>query len=420
MPACSDPLQAFERGALQDTCWSGTHGEACCSRSSEAAACLDRYAELLREHQPNLSAECQASLRVPALCRSARVFLGSQKRTANATSTWQRWMQSLASNLKINCESIHDMRRRWQPAVFLWPEMGWTNRVEVRLISNSVAWQGTWLTVLNHSTYGPRGVKSYPLPPCAGCLAAKTQLDRVQHAWVFFAMERVTGLKLEELGLVLEFGAGTGQMAHVLQVLPSFQGLHLTFDVPAMLLMQRYWCREAGVPAQIVGYDLSVEALVAATQRFTRRRLAQMHSASDVARFLRNRRHRAPVAETPPSPADDDAMFVATYSFTEADLGTREHFVRLTRDFGRLYLMFAKVKWDGIDNVGYLGKWISASLKHTHRICTWAHGARAFQLAAVRRDLGVPARCGQAVGCSNQSVNYEMSFDCEFDTPSSE
>ena len=156
-------------------------------------------------------------------------------------------------------------------------------------------------------------------------------------------MTQVTGLSLDNLGLVFEFGAGTGQMASVLHDLP-FSCLHVVYDMPPMLLTQRHWCRKVGVAVRILGHDVEIKDAARCVKR-----TVQTRQLSDVAQLLSSR-------------ASSDTLFVATYSLTEADFDTRAQIVQMTRQFGRMYLMFAATAWDGIDTLGYMRHWLSASL----------------------------------------------------------
>lgn len=322
------------------------------------------------------------------LCKDARELLPVHG--SNATRTWTRWMNFLTHNLQHKCQDIDAKGRLWAPLVFVWPENSWPSRSQLELMSANEEWDGTWLPLLKKPNYGPLGVRRYPLPRNSGA----TQLDRVQHAWVFFAMVQVTGLSFDNLGLVFEFGAGTGQMASVLHDL-SFPYLHVVYDMPPMLLTQRHWCRKVGVAVRILGHDLEMKDAARCVNE-----TVQTRQLSDVAQLLPNR-------------AFSDTLFVATYSFTEADLDTRTQIVQMTRQFGRMYLMFATTAWDGIDTLGYMRHWLSTSLGHTHRVCTWKHGARGFQLAAVRRDDAVVRpRCRPSVGCNKNTFNRNLSADC--------
>ena len=325
------------------------------------------------------------------LCNEARALLPAHG--SNATRTWTRWMNQLTHNLQHKCQEIDTKGRLWAPLVFVWPENSWPSRSHLELMAADKDWEATWLPVLNQPKYGPLGVRRYALPKSLGT----TQLDRVQHAWVFFAMMQVTGLSFAELGLVFEFGAGTGQMASVLHDL-AVPCRHVVYDLPPMLLTQRHWCQKVGVAVRTLGRDVEkTDAARCVHQTVQTRRL------SDAAELLPD---GGTVTHGPSS------LFVATYSFTEADLDTRAQIVQMTRHFGRMYLMFALTAWDGIDTLGYMRDWLSSSLGHTHRVCTWKHGARGLQLAAVGRGAVARARCRPSVGCTEKTLHRNLSADC--------
>lgn len=326
------------------------------------------------------------------LCKEARALPSAHRSNAgNATRTWTRWMNQLTHNLQHKCQEIDTKGRLWAPLVFVWPENSWPSRSQLKLMSANKDWDATWLPALNQPKYGPLGVRRYALPKSLGT----TQLDRVQHAWVFFAMMQVTGLSFAELGLVFEFGAGTGQMASVLHDL-AVPCRHVVYDLPPMLITQRHWCQRVGVAVRTLGRDVERKDAARCVNQ-----TVQTHRLSDVAELLFD----GAVSLT-------SSLFVATYSFTEADLETRAHIKQMTRHFGRMYLMFAQTAWDGIDTLGYMRDWLSSSLGHTHRVCTWKHGTRGLQLAAVRRGAVARPRCRSSVGCTERTFHRNLSAEC--------
>ena len=61
---------------------------------------------------------------------------------------------------------------------------------------------------------------------------------------------------LAHFRLITEFGSGSAEMAHVARGL-GFRGLFLIYDLPPMLLLQRYWLRLAGLPAYLLHHDVA-------------------------------------------------------------------------------------------------------------------------------------------------------------------
>ena len=74
-----------------------------------------------------------------------------------------------------------------------------------------------------------------------------------------------TGKEVRALPLILEFGAGSAELVPVVRRL-GFGGAFLVYDLPPMLLLQRYLQRYSGYSAHLVGPDLP-PALLNASRR---------------------------------------------------------------------------------------------------------------------------------------------------------
>ena len=69
-----------------------------------------------------------------------------------------------------------------------------------------------------------------------------------------------TGKEVRALPLILEFGAGSAELVPVVRRL-GFGGAFLVYDLPPMLLLQRYLQRYSGYSAHLVGPDIPPELL---------------------------------------------------------------------------------------------------------------------------------------------------------------
>ena len=260
-------------------------------------------------------------------------------------------------------------------------------------------------------------------------------------------------------------------MAHVLHSM-GWRGLHVVYDLPQMVVLQRYYTRKAGVPTRLLEYDVRAQALGVHTRDARHRlranvswreasddssrhapsfssgdhggvetgdtrtpaagRLGRWRGGGRSAPLLTGTQRGAPLDGTLyvssvhlahlttvfANQGGDlsSAAFVGTFSFTEADVGTRDALRAHVSSFGRILLVFFQ-SWDGVDNVQYLNAWVSGSLNRTHSVCSWAYDRRhSHYLVAVRRDLGVGLVRGASVlGCSRQSLHPVLPNDCEFE-----
>ena len=86
-------------------------------------------------------------------------------------------------------------------------------------------------TIISSNTYGPTGIK----------LFNNIQLDRVQHVCCIYILVNKFNLDLQnDTEIIFEFGAGTGQMADVLNHM-KFKGKHIVYDLPEMTILQKYF-----------------------------------------------------------------------------------------------------------------------------------------------------------------------------------
>ena len=83
------------------------------------------------------------------------------------------------------------------------------------------------------------------------------RIFQVSHLYL---LKLATGATVTDFETILEFGAGTGEGADVAARL-GFRGAYVLYDLPQMVLLQRYWLRLAGRPSYIVGHEVAPSAL---------------------------------------------------------------------------------------------------------------------------------------------------------------
>merc|ERR1712107_644907 len=102
------------------------------------------------------------------------------------------------------------------------------------------------------------------------------------------------------------------------------------------------------------------------------------------------------------------SIFVGTWSFTEADVASREKVRPLMMNFGITLLAFWE-ELSGINNVEYLKHSLAHKLNKTHNLLVWQTdaGPMSWYFLAVDRRLGA-IRCSTAVDCKRSTIHPQF------------
>lgn len=386
------------------------------------AKCLATYEEQLQEAQRATRVQ-QAATRVPTcrleglgqnLCRAGRRLLpGTQpEMTAEAQNIYSVWMRQLARHetKDRDCarfEKFHALR--WNPLVFVWAEAGTSGSWDTALVPwlrSDKNYATEWGPVAERTYYGPREVayvdaQGSPVPTSSSGVGADgvpkpgmyrlKRMHEVEQARTFL---HATGTHLRDIMQLVEFGGGGGELEPTMRDL-GFTGVHIIYDLPPMLLMQRFWIRHASLPVYTVGVDVQPDALV---PRLARGRTFQVSSVSRPAHL--------PLVLQRTGVALKDTVFWATWSFTEAGVAARNTIRPFIKGVGRVFIAF----WDdfkGVDNNAYLVSMVKEDFAATHSACVWRKKTHdpsrpTFYLVLVLMELG-PARCAAEIGCDASS-----------------
>jgi len=131
--------------------------------------------------------------------------------------------------------------------------------------------------------------------------------------------EDATGLRIEEMGAVVEFGGGYGCLCRLIHGL-GFRGRYILHDLPVASLLQQYYVETVGVGGR-VHYTSCLDDL-------------------------------AERVEGLPGPR----LFVATWSLSEAPPDLREVVWPLVDSFDA-YLIAYQEQFEGVDNIDYFDSW---------------------------------------------------------------
>ena len=449
---------------------------------------LDTYERLLQQcgpmrhlmdSEPETYGQRVRTLGMNLCATTTRLFGNASAATdgsarVNASATWEAWMAELWRHETDpkDCERFHNFHALgWNPAIFTWPNhldavKTWQAYLPLRKAPSDRA---ILAAAAGGAAYGPPTVRIHTCMsglPCLGgprdkdaTQAIVLQPETVTMASHFDLLRRAAGLQLERTQLLVEFGGGTGQLSVVARA-AGMRGLHVVYDLPFMLLSQRYWLRHVGVPAYLVPqerawdtweraaaadaggpptdsvptrYDARVVGRDLAEGREAVHRVALVSSLSSqihqevLPRLLleADKCRQASVAEQLPQhlqprrrldgehapqrgrarwagcAAGDTSLFIATWSFSEASYSARAAVRPVLPRFDRLFIRY-RDSFDHMDNRGYLIRMVLEDFVATHSVCMWSH-----HLLMVRRSVGV-ARCMEDLGCNNRTIDSKL------------
>jgi hypothetical protein len=251
------------------------------------------------------------------------VPLPSAVSASAAENAWLGFLAQLRENIR------HD-----DPREFLrWPVIMRTMFVnfapfvfrELRFL-RAQDWRGRWKEAISESDVGrPHRYPFYP--------ASSGNLIHYAHHLASF--ERHMRASIADMKCVVEFGGGYGGMCRLIHQL-GFKGRYLIFDLPYLSALQRYYLRSDGQP-------------VGAPQDVAKSHLGiACVSTIDALRTLTER-------------IDDkrNALFLATWSLSEAPIAVREHVLPLLTRMGNVLVGYQE-RFGEIDNRTFFTDWVRA------------------------------------------------------------
>ncbi|MEP6622520.1 MAG: putative sugar O-methyltransferase [bacterium] len=222
--------------------------------------------------------------------------------------------------------------------------------VELAALRAHPEWETRWRHVLREVPAGR------PVPYAEFPESSESLIQTVHHV---MQLERLTSHRVENWNAIVEFGGGFGGMCRALHTL-GFRGQYLIYDLPPMVLLQRWYLEQVGL-----GDDSHTR--VATTSEFV-----------ELANFVRD------------IPAGAHALFLATWSLSEAPMALRERVKPLVERMGHYFIGF-QGRYGEVDNAAYFAKsWLRAN--HTERI---AHRPDDFYMSGM---AGVTAVAPPAAG----------------------
>jgi hypothetical protein len=197
-------------------------------------------------------------------------------------------------------------------------------RHELHSLRKGADWKTRWQRALpeSHEIFVPR----CPYYPEASGSA-------IHHAYHLQRFESLSGLKVEQMGQVFEFGGGFGGMCRLFHAI-GFRGSYHIYDLPEFSALQRYYLQVNGIE------------------------FAPGHSSPGVSLSTDHLRFAA-------SPCTPD-LFLANWSLSEVPIEFRATVVSKMQP--RAWLIGFQANFEEIDNLGFFTQWISARTRWKWRL----------------------------------------------------
>ena len=212
------------------------------------------------------------------------------------------------------------------------------------------------------------------------------RLERVQHVFHFFVLEKAINILPSQLSQVIEFGAGTGEIESLLRQ-ANFEGTHFVIDIPPMLFMQSYNLLYSFWPSYLGDTVLALDG----------RKMILESSINLKSTFYKHLNENEL----------DSSMFMATWSLSEAQIIDRVDFVNSFNKYGIIFIAF-KYDFDTINNVDYFLK-IAKGLESEYSQCIWEvplFRKNYYYLAYRKGDQDNKVVCSPITGCNKNTYVY--------------
>lgn len=203
-------------------------------------------------------------------------------------------------------------------------------RLELKCLREQSDWGSRWQQAIRESSVG-RPTSCRWLPCSSGNL--------IHHAYHLLQLEQKASKRIDDFGLVFEFGGGYGSMCRLVHNL-GFQGAYVIFDLPTLSLLQEFFLKSIGVT------DAS---------KRTVRCISDLHQLRGALASYRG---------------VNNSLFIATWSVSEVPVELREVFLDLVSPFNAFLIAYQK-RFAQTDNVSFFRKWRERRSQQNTRWFDW-------------------------------------------------
>lgn len=190
--------------------------------------------------------------------------------------------------------------------------------IELNQLKQDPNWNERWSEAIKEVTIGhPKPFYKYPA----------SSANLIHHAYHISQFEKRTGTQIEAIDFVFEFGAGYGSMCRLFYNL-GYKGTYIMYDLPMFSELQKYFLKCIGIP------------VYTANSPYLEKNVVCISSFDELKKILSSRASAR------------NALFIATWSISEAPLELRKKIFSLVLDFP-FFLIGYQNHFGEVDNVGY-------------------------------------------------------------------
>lgn len=189
---------------------------------------------------------------------------------------------------------------------------------ELNHLKQDSNWDERWIKAIQEVTVGhPKLFYKYP--------ASSPNL--IHHTYHISQFEKRTGIRIETIDFVFEFGAGYGSMCRLFYNL-GYKGTYIMYDLPIFNELQEYFLKCIGMPVHTTNYNHLEKTAVCISNFNELKEILSSNSS------MRN------------------ALFIATWSISEVPLKLRDKIFSLVSDFS-FFLIGYQNQFGEVDNIRY-------------------------------------------------------------------
>lgn len=196
-------------------------------------------------------------------------------------------------------------------------------RPEIAFLKSLPDWKSRWYQVTIESPVG------HPTPYWTH---QSSSGNLIHHAYHLAQFELQTGINVNQMSSIVEFGGGYGSMCRLWFNL-NFQGKYIIFDLPGFQALQEFFLKSIGITVHSVDSFKEAESGVICISDIEQLKLL---IKDDI--------------------APDKAMFIGTWSISEAPITLRKTILSLVSEFENFMIAY-QAQFNEINNFDYFKTW---------------------------------------------------------------
>lgn len=194
---------------------------------------------------------------------------------------------------------------------------------ELNYLKSRPKWEDRWREAIKESPVG-HPIPYWYYPHSSGNL--------IHHAYHLAQFEERTAIHVNNIDCTFEFGGGYGSMCRLLYNL-GFRGKYVIFDLPAFSALQQFFLKATGITVHSVDTFRMAESGVICISDLEQLRITLSHHIEA-----------------------SNAMFIATWSISEAPIDLRGSILPLTSRF-KTFLIAYQDRFEEVNNVDFFENW---------------------------------------------------------------